>query len=552
MTVDAWSDIAPVLPTGVLTFLFTDVVDSTAMWERAPDLMEAALARHDAIIEQAVVDHGGLLLKHKGEGDSTFCVFVSAADAVAGAVSARRALNQEPWPDRARITVRMGLHSGESILRGRDYFGRTINRAARVRAVAVGDQIVLSGAAALLAGSGLPDGVGVRFLRRAVLKGIDGAEEIYELVDAQIQTAAEKEVEASSHVPLPSVLSTAVPSVFVGRRDHLERIEQARRRADGGAQMVLLGGEPGAGKSTLAAIAARSAHDAGYTVLFGSCSERAETLFEPFRHILEHYIRSAPREVLADHVSAHGGEVGRLTSALRSRMGDISPVEQLDLETTRSLLEDAIIDLLERIASCGPLMLVFDDLQWADPTSLALLSRLNRTGASMTVVCTYRSAEASHLAALRSGRTLNGTTDDLHVTGLSTDEVLELLETYAGRDLGQTGIEVAGYLSKQTAGNPFFRRPAPPPFRRDRPAHVRQRDRLGDRQGFPGRLDPRHGDCRGRPAARATRHGGGTNPRSCFGRGSALRLEVGGTRPDRRRTRCGRCHRSSDERLTRP
>ncbi len=445
---------ATVLPTGVLTFLFTDVVDSTAMWEKAPDLMEAALARHDAIIEKAVLDHGGLLLKHKGEGDSTFCVFVSAADAVAGAVSARRALTQEPWHERARITVRMGLHSGESILRGRDYFGRTINRAARVRAVAVGDQIVLSGAAALLAGSGLPESVDVRFLRRAVLKGIDGAEEIYELVDAQVQTPADDEV--TSQVPLPSVLSTAVPAVFVGRSDHLERIEQARRRADGGAQLVLLGGEPGAGKSTLAAIAARSAHDAGYTVLFGSCSERTETLFEPFRHMLEHYVRAAPRDLLADHVSAHGGEVGRLTSALRTRMGDISPVEQLDPETTRSLLEDAIIDLLERVASCGPLMLVFDDLQWADATSLALLSRLNGTGASMTVVCTYRSAEAPHLAALRSGRSLNGTTDDLHVTGLSNGEVLELLETYAGRGLGQTGIEVAAYLSEQTGGNPFF------------------------------------------------------------------------------------------------
>ena len=76
------------LPSGVLTFLLTDVVGSTALWERAPGLMDAALARHDRVIEAAVDSSGGIVLKHKGEGDSTFCVFETASQAIAAATEA--------------------------------------------------------------------------------------------------------------------------------------------------------------------------------------------------------------------------------------------------------------------------------------------------------------------------------------------------------------------------------------------------------------------------------------------------------------------------------
>lgn len=453
--VDDVLDSTAELPTGVLTFLFTDVVDSTALWEQAPELMDAALHRHDTIIEATVAEHGGLLLKHKGEGDSTFCVFVSTPAAVAAAVDVRRALSRESWPERAPIVVRVGLHTGESILRGRDYYGRTINRAARVRAVAVGGQIVLSGAAALAAGSDLPSGVDVRFLRQAVLKGIEGAEEIYELIDSQV-LPVRNSPELVGPVPLPSVLESVAPSVFIGRATLLHQIDAALRRTETASQVVLLGGEPGAGKTTLAAVAARSAHGDGRTVLFGSCSERTEGSYEPFRSIVDQYIRHAPREVLASHISAHGGEVGRLTRAMRERMGDIAPVEQLDPETTRALLEDAVIDLLERAAEDSGLLLVVDDAQWADAASMALLTKMIGSTSGVLLVATYRSAHAVRLAPLRSGRSINGTTDDLSVDAFQEDEVRELLQSQSGGELGHSGEEVARHLLEQTGGNPFF------------------------------------------------------------------------------------------------
>ena len=95
------------LPSGTVTFLFTDVEGSTALWEQAPEAMRAALARHDALFEAAVAEHGGVHIRPRGEGDSRFAVFASAPDAVAAAVAIQRAFAAEPWPTPRPIRVRM-------------------------------------------------------------------------------------------------------------------------------------------------------------------------------------------------------------------------------------------------------------------------------------------------------------------------------------------------------------------------------------------------------------------------------------------------------------
>ena len=151
--------------------------------------MDAALARHDALITSAVEARGGIVLKHKGEGDSTFSVFASASAAVAAATDAQRQLASEVWPDATPIVVRMGLHSGEAVQRGRDYYGQTVNRAARVRALAEGGQVLLSSVSASLVGAHLPDETELRFLRSELLRGIDRLEAIHELVDARRRVA---------------------------------------------------------------------------------------------------------------------------------------------------------------------------------------------------------------------------------------------------------------------------------------------------------------------------------------------------------------------------
>src|SRR5712692_7364794 len=102
------------LPTGTVTFLFTDVEGSTRLWEQHPEPMRAALARHDAIVEHLVVQHQGTVVRPRGEGDSRFAVFARATDAVGAAVAIQHALHAEPWPGDAQLRVRMALHTGEA------------------------------------------------------------------------------------------------------------------------------------------------------------------------------------------------------------------------------------------------------------------------------------------------------------------------------------------------------------------------------------------------------------------------------------------------------
>ena len=141
-------------PSGVVTFLFTDVEGSTRRWEADADAMRAALAAHDEVLRTAIEAHGGFLFKHTGDG--VCAAFASPRSAVDAAVAAQRALE---------LPVRMGLATGEAELRDGDYFGTVLNRAARVMAAGHGGQILVADSTAvLLSGVDLLD-LGPRRLR---------------------------------------------------------------------------------------------------------------------------------------------------------------------------------------------------------------------------------------------------------------------------------------------------------------------------------------------------------------------------------------------------
>src|SRR5262245_24234192 len=149
----------PSLPTGTVTFLFTDIVGSTRLRERHPAAMRAALVEHDALIEFLTEQHGGLVVRPRGEGDSRFAVFARATDAVAAAAAIQRALHDTTWPPEAPLRVRLALHTGEADLRDGDYYGSAVNRAARLRGIAHGGQALLSQATHDLTRDALPAGV---------------------------------------------------------------------------------------------------------------------------------------------------------------------------------------------------------------------------------------------------------------------------------------------------------------------------------------------------------------------------------------------------------
>jgi len=123
------------LPSGIVTFLFTDIEGSTKLWEEHPEAMRAALARHDALLRQAIESNSGVVFKTVGDA---FCAaFASAPDALHAALAAQRALHAEPWPDRLSLRVRMALHTGMTEERDGDYFGQPLNIATTLNNLAV-------------------------------------------------------------------------------------------------------------------------------------------------------------------------------------------------------------------------------------------------------------------------------------------------------------------------------------------------------------------------------------------------------------------------------
>ncbi len=175
------------LPTGVVTFVLTDVVGSTELWERAPEAMATALARHDEIVAGVVTAEGGTLVKSKGEGDSTFSAFGRASDALRAAYRLQRAMRIEPWPTGATIRTRVGVHTGEAVERDGDYLGPAVNRVARLRGVARGGEIIVSAATAAIVRTALPRGCELVDLGPIELRGLDQPEPALALVAPDLE-----------------------------------------------------------------------------------------------------------------------------------------------------------------------------------------------------------------------------------------------------------------------------------------------------------------------------------------------------------------------------
>ena len=173
------------LPSGTVTFLFTDLEGSTGKWEKHPDAMRDALARHDAILRETVEAHDGHVVKSTGDG--IHAVFASAPNAVSAATDVACAFSSEMW-DAATgpLRVRIGIHTGISDERDGDYFGLALNRASRLMAAAHGGQIVLSRVSADLVRDGLPDDVGLLDLGEHRLRGLERPEQVYELTIAGV------------------------------------------------------------------------------------------------------------------------------------------------------------------------------------------------------------------------------------------------------------------------------------------------------------------------------------------------------------------------------
>ncbi len=224
------------------TFLFSDVENSTRLWEQFPDAMRPALARHDALMKHAVETHHGRIVKTTGDG--IHAVFDAASDGVAAALTAQQALLTEAWPVTiGPLKVRMGLHTGECQERDGDYYGAEVNRAARVMGIAHGGQILVSEVTAALIRNALPPNASLAKLGEHRLKGLSTAEQIFQLSHPDLPAIFPPLNSASTAKDnLPTQLTS-----FIGREKEMVEI----RASLNASRLVTLTGSGGTGKTRL-------------------------------------------------------------------------------------------------------------------------------------------------------------------------------------------------------------------------------------------------------------------------------------------------------------
>jgi predicted ATPase/class 3 adenylate cyclase len=235
---------------GPLTFLFTDLVDSTLLWEKFSKVMAAALVRHDVLLREAVETNKGRVIKTTGDG--LHAVFQSPFDGLQAALDGQRAIEAESWPvDTGPLKVRMGLHTGESQERDGDYYGSEVNRAARVMGIGYGGQILLSETTAAFIRRSPPIELALKDLGEHQLKGISAPEQIYQINHPELNT---------EFPPLntPDWQTTNLPpspNILIGRRREI--LEVTALLGDKDIRLLTLTGPGGTGKTRLSLEVAR-------------------------------------------------------------------------------------------------------------------------------------------------------------------------------------------------------------------------------------------------------------------------------------------------------
>jgi predicted ATPase/class 3 adenylate cyclase len=234
------------LPTGTVTFLFTDIEGSTTLWEQYPEETHTALVRHDFLVEDAISQHNGVVVRPRGEGDSRFAVFPVASDAVEASVAVQRCLHDESWPTPTPLTVRIALHTGEADLRAGDYYGSAVNRCARLRSAAHGGQILISKATHSLVSVYPLSGVELRDLGEHRLKDLVQPEHIYQVVSPGLPTDFPplKTLDARpNNLPLQR-------TPMIGREKELDEARRVLMEED--VALITFTGSGGSGKTRLA------------------------------------------------------------------------------------------------------------------------------------------------------------------------------------------------------------------------------------------------------------------------------------------------------------
>ena len=451
------------LPTGTVTFLFTDIEGSTRLYQQFPTAMTAALARHQAILLQAIDGHQGQAFQIVG--DAICAAFADAGDALAAALEGQRLLMAEPWGETGPLRVRMGLHNGPAEVRGDDYLSSlTLVRVQRVMTAGHGGQILLSAIMAEAVKDRLPPGVTLRDLGPQRLRGLAQPEQLHQLVAPGLLV---------DFPPLRGVgpgggdgddaanLDLLVRDRLVGRGDELEQLRrhwELSQQAHG--HLVTLSGEPGIGKTRLAQELIGQVRQTSAVVLRGGCYEyEATTPYLPFVEAIRDWVHTQPDEALRHQLAGTASELSRLAPEIETKLGSLPASPPLPASEELLRLFDHVARFLQMLAAPAGLLLFVDDLHWADQGTLSLLNYVLRRLRNDRVLflAAYREVELdrSHpLAAAVVDWNRERLATRLTLGRLTKDNTALQLAGLLGRsDISNEFIQV---VFRETEGNPFF------------------------------------------------------------------------------------------------
>jgi len=433
--------------TATVTILFTDVVGSVELrTTRGDESAHQIMETHFDLVRRQIEQCSGQEIKTIG--DSFMVAFSSARSAVNCAVAVQQALAKHNQSDPGQqVHIRIGMNTGEAIEKEGDLFGSAVDAASRVMSKAAGGQILIPENTRAAIGAGED----VALLDRGPfwLKGFPERWRLYEVLwhEDKVSTAA-----AMPHI--------GHRTPFVGRegeRADLRRFLDGARSGQGA--LVMIGGEPGVGKTRITEELVAEARRHGFLTLTGHCYEmEGAPPYIPFIEILQSIIRMVEPNTLLDALGNAAPEAAKLVPELRERFPDLPEPRKLPPEQERLYLFNNLRDFFERMGSRRPLLLVIEDLHWTDEPTLLLLQHLVQRLNEMPVlvVGTYRDTEldvARSLAKALEELLRQSLAHDMLLKRLSEDGVLAMLRGRSGQEPPSRLVET---IHNETEGNPFF------------------------------------------------------------------------------------------------
>ena len=428
------------MPDGLVTILFTDLEGSTALRTTVGDAeADALFSEHDRLLRETIAAHDG---HDQGAalGDGFVAVFSSTKRAVACAMGIQVALDafnrSNPGP---RLRVRIGLHAGEVAWRDGQLSGEAVHAAARVCAAASGGQVLVSDVTRQLAGT-IPD-VTFRDAGEFQLKGFPQPWRLWEVIWVR-------------------ETSTSPSRAFVGREAELATLRRRLHAAlDGRGSLVLIGGEPGVGKTTLVRQLIAEAERSGALAVFGRCYEAEGTIpYAPFVEMLEQALALMPPDVVREDMGDDAPEVARMVPELRRQFPDIGEPLELPPEQQRRYFLNGVSSFIARGSQRFPLVLVIDDIHWADEPTLLLTEHMASLvgGLRVLAVGTYRDVEldvSRPLAATVDRLLRERLVDRVPVRRFDREGVATMIEALAESAPPEPVVDA---IFAETEGNPFF------------------------------------------------------------------------------------------------